>query len=88
MGNHPIIACITVHTVQLLKHEASSFGFIYLFISHYLWSKAKGKSLNHIKTDHLVLSMLKSGLLILVVFTVTPSKIWKPFDTESLESGK
>ena len=77
MGNHPIIACITVHTVQLLKHEASSFGFIYLFISHYLWSKAKGKSLNHIKTNHvhLVLSMLKSGLLILVVFTVTPSKI-------------
>ena len=33
MGNHPIIACITVHTVQLLKHEASSFGFIYLFLT-------------------------------------------------------
>ena len=60
MGNPPIIACETVHIVQLRKHEASSFGFIY----HNLWSKAKGKSLNHVKTDHLVLSMLKSGLLI------------------------
>ena len=35
MGNHPIIACTTVHTVQLLKHEASSFGFIYLFLTIY-----------------------------------------------------
>ena len=33
MGNHPIIACITVHTVQLLKHEESSFGFIYFSLS-------------------------------------------------------
>ena len=38
MGNPPIIACETVHIVQLRKDEASSFGFIY----HNLWSKAKG----------------------------------------------
>ena len=35
MGNPPIKACVTVHTVQLLKHEASSFGFIYLFLTIY-----------------------------------------------------
>ena len=35
MGNPPIIACETVRTVQFLKHEASSFAFIYLFLTIY-----------------------------------------------------